>query len=160
MGQIALAKRISLEFFEQWETHMRNTTHRYDDLLAARTREDLVGWLAQAHSYIYSLGEGGMITFFPIIPGRQAQVHIDIWDPQWMRRDDLYKSVCVDAMKRWDLHRVVATIPEDNVKACSLAERLGMVPEGVLREELRYTVNDTEKVGNVKVYSFLRGEVV
>lgn len=135
------------------------TAGRWDDSAYNQPPDALIKLLMEAQPSTYALGTGGMVVFFPIAQGDQAVAQFYIWDPMWMNRTELLKSVVRHAMRKWDLRRVTEMVPAANLLGCRNAEKIGFVLEGTLRENLVYTVNGVLRPGDMKLYGLLRSEV-
>ena len=116
--------------------------------------------LLQAREYTYDLDGGGVVMFWPIAPnnGGQAVAHFYIWDPLWMSRPEILRSILADATRRWDLHRINEWVPANNILGCRNAERIGFKYEGAWREAVVYTVNGHHRRGDMNLYGLVRSE--
>lgn len=138
--------------------HILDTHARYDDAIRSLTGPELVQWIMAAAPSSYALGNGGVMAFYPIQPGELAQVHLSIWDPMYMRRPELLRSVALHAMQRWQLRRLTAYIPTANRLGARIATLSGMTHEGTLRSAVVYTKNGTVHHGDAAVFGMLEGD--
>lgn len=104
---------------------------------------------------ILQLGDGGIVTFFPVMPGHQALFQAFIWDPQYMRRTELLQAVLRLALRHWSLRRIVSFVASRCTLGRKFNESLGLTQEGCLRENLLYDGG----VDDSLVYGLLAREV-
>lgn len=111
--------------------------------------------LIDASPSTYALGTGGILIAAPLMVGLQAQCHMHIWDPLWLRRPRVLRSVAKDALERWNLQRLTGQIPARHTAAVRLALAVGFQIEGVMRDGVRYN----EGKDDMLILGLLRGEV-
>lgn len=140
-------------------TFLVKTAGKWDNSAYAIPAETLIAQLNEAQHSTYDLGGGGAVMFYPIAQGDQATAHFYIWDPVWMNRTEILRSVITDAVKRWNLRKLLEMVPAANTLGCRNAEKIGFTLEGVLRENVVYTVGETPQIGDVHLYGLLRREV-
>lgn len=140
---------------------MVSTAGKWDESAYQQDMSSFAEQLLLAREFTYDLGGGGAVMFWPIVPnnGGQAVAHFYIWDPVWMSRPEILRSIIADASTRWDLHRINEWVPANNVLGCRNAERIGFKYEGAWRESVVYTVNGHRRRGDMNLYGLVRSEV-
>lgn len=132
-----------------------------DDLIRDNGPAAVYAWIIQPTSQFMWIKDGedlgGVIGAYSIVPGRQADVAITVWDRRFLGKID---RVCLLGFafltSQYDLHRIQAMIPESNHLARALARRLGMQREGFLRGVFKFRGTFTDGMG----YAILRDEVI
>jgi len=133
-----------------------NVIGKWNDIIRDTPPMEMAARLVQAAPTSFELGQWqGVVSFMPVYPGHDAMIHVSVWDPLFMRRPMLARALIRHAMKKWNLRRVYACIPEQHTKANILCAKVGMTLEGRLRHAFVY--NGTPVTG--MYWGILAGEV-
>lgn len=109
---------------------------RVDEFVALMTAQDTA---------IGIIGDYGGVVLLTDIVARddqstmiepRASVHALYWDKSVMGKPEMATGLCLEAVRRWGLHRLIAEIPVNNSLASSYAVKVGFKPIGRLRKRL------------------------
>lgn len=125
-----------------------------DDLIRDNGPAAVWAWIVQpASRWMWIMGHeepGGLLGAYSIIPDRQTDVHISVWDRELLGRECVIPAALTGLaflVHEYNVHRVQATIPARNSHARLLARRLGFTEEGRLYDAFKFRGVFTDGVG-------------
>jgi len=99
----------------------------------------------------------GVYYLSKIVPGRDAQAHVNMLDGRFKGREEISKRLLLHAFEEYGFHRLTVQVPvyiKPNV--IRFIRRLGFVSEGRIREVVPYK----GKWFDVFVFGILKDEIV
>lgn len=151
-----IPEEYSRERFQKLWEKLFSQEYALDDLV----RNDPSTFLAQfafPSNLFWEIGDlQGFVSALGVQPGLDAQLHFAVWDPT-LKITDLMKagqSLQTHLFETYNLNRISAHIPDQNLNARRLATLLWFVEEGNIRKSFLNKGNYSD----IRIFGLLRSE--
>lgn len=127
---------INSPTLHRWLNEMISRDELWDTTPISDRPDVLFGMLAADDTHFIDINGGGVVWFTNIHEGVDARAHILIWDKKLSGANIIILQIFLYMMRRFNLHRIWALVPEWHRGVCKAAAR-AMVFEGVVRQVMR-----------------------
>lgn len=105
---------------------------------------------------LFEIDDVGIVFLSDIVPGLNADIHINFWDRRMKGREGLIREIAKFAINNFNLHRLSTSIPAYARPALARIKKYGFKEEGIIRESVLYE----GQYNNVHLFGILASEVL